>query len=255
MTETHENGVSRRQWLAASVAASVGVTSACAAQPTTTNEHAPIEALAAPANGPVQVAFLLDRNATLIDFIGPWEAFQDTGVGDRQGFFLYTVAPSTEEFQSTGNFVDGQRSGFRFRADYDFTNAPQPNVIVIGAQGRSNMPAKLDWVRAMAPGADIILSVCTGAFVLGHTGLIDGLSTTTHHDFYDALEQQFQGRINVVRGRRFVDNGKFVSAGGLTSGIDAALHVAARYYGVEAARASAEYMEHYSDGWLTGVRA
>jgi transcriptional regulator GlxA family with amidase domain len=81
--------------------------------------------------------------------------------------------------------------------------------------------AKVEWLKKIAPDADIVMSVCTGAFLLARTGLLDGLSATTHHDFFDDFEREFP-KLKLIRGRRFVDNGKFVTAGGLTSGVDGA---------------------------------
>jgi transcriptional regulator GlxA family with amidase domain len=92
--------------------------------------------------------------------------------------------------------------------------------------------------------------VCTGAFVLAATGLLDGRKATTHHEFLDSFAEKFPN-VQLERGRRFVDNGKFITAGGLTSGIDAALHVVTRYYGSEFATQVAEYMEYESRHWLT----
>jgi transcriptional regulator GlxA family with amidase domain len=202
----------------------------------------------------VPVAILMDESATMIDFAGPWEAFQDASVTDVKGFKLYTVAPSAAPFQTTGYMEGGVRRGMKVIPDYTFADAPQPRVVVMGAQSRRYLPEKLDWIRKVAPGCDIVMSVCTGAFILAKTGLLDGLSATTHHDFYDSFEKEFGGKVTLLKGRRFVDNGKFVTAGGLTSGVDGALHVVARYYGVDAARASAAYMEHHGDGWLSGLR-
>jgi transcriptional regulator GlxA family with amidase domain len=121
-------------------------------------------------------------------------------------------------------------------------------VLLIGAQDHYDDPTKRDWIRAVEPKADIVMSVCTGAFVLANSGLIDGLKATTHHNFFDSFERDFP-KVKLVRGSRFVDNGKFISAGGLTSGIDAALHVVKRYYGSAAARTVADYMEYQSTAW------
>jgi len=55
--------------------------------------------------------------------------------------------------------------------------------------------------------------------------------------------------VRFVSGTRFVDHGKLATAGGLTSGIDLALHVVARYYGTEVARATADLLEHHSELW------
>jgi transcriptional regulator GlxA family with amidase domain len=206
-------------------------------------------------NSPVLVAVMMDERATMIDFAGPWEAFQDAGVANVPGFELYTVAPSKEPIHTTGNGHGAARPGMRVIPDFTFTDAPQPKVVIMGAQSRADMPEKIEWIKKVAPACDIVMSVCTGAFLLARTGLIDGLSATTHHDYYERFEKAFKDRrITLLKDRRFVDNGKFITAGGLTSGVDGALHVVARYYGVDAARKSAAYMEHNGEGWLSGMR-
>lgn len=206
--------------------------------------NAAVEPLRRPESGHIKVAFLIDRFHNIMDLAGPWEAFAAAG-SEAQRCELYTVSPTDEEL-SLG--------GVRARSDYVFANAPQPHVIVMGAQDApDDGQAKLEWIRQAGAQADLVMSVCTGAFVLGASGLIDGRSATTHHDYYDAFERRFPN-VQLVRGRRFVDNGKFVSAGGLTSGIDGALHVIARYWDADEAQKVADYMEHYSDGWRTGVR-
>jgi transcriptional regulator GlxA family with amidase domain len=234
-------------------AAAVGAfaTDACSKTPPA---QAPIARLEA-STTPIPVAFLVDQGATVIDFTGPWEVFQDAGGGTTTfPFRLFTVAPTAEPVWTTGNFSDGRPRGLQLTPDFTFETAPQPKVVVIGAQSQVGLPAKRDWIRRVASQADVVMSVCTGAFVLAGTGLIDGLSSTTHHDFYDLFEKTFP-KVSLVRGRRFVDNGKFISSGGLTSGIDAALHVVARYLGEDTAERCAHYMEHDSSGWETGVRA
>jgi transcriptional regulator GlxA family with amidase domain len=199
----------------------------------------------------VPVAVLLDNHATMIDFAGPWEVFQDTGVADVPGFALYTVGPTVSDYVTSGTPSAAGEGGLRFRPDYDFTNAPQPRVVFMGAQNRGvsgSSPEKLEWVRKAAAGADVVMSVCTGAFILAQTGLLDGLSATTHHNFFDDFAAKYP-RVKLERGRRFVDNGKFICAGGLTSGIDAALHVVERYYGPAATQKVADYMEYQSSSW------
>lgn len=86
------------------------------------------------------------------------------------------------------------------------------------------------------------MSVCTGAFVVAQAGLFDGLKATTHHSFYEIFAKQYP-QVTLVRGVRYVEDGKILSAGGLTSGIDLALHVVAKYFGEPAADATANWME------------
>jgi transcriptional regulator GlxA family with amidase domain len=227
-------------WMAASIAAIRGPLAGTTPRP-----------LSASADK-IPVGFILDEGATVIDFAGPWETFQDAAVGNHPGFELFTVAPR-KSIQTTGNSGPRGMTGLSLTVDHVFPDAPQPRIIIMGAQSGRNDAEKLDWIRRMAPGADVVMSVCTGAFVLANTGLIDGLNATTHHDFYNSFEESFP-KVKLLRGRRFVDNGKFVSAGGLTSGIDASLHIISRYFGDNCAKDTAIYMEHDSYEWRSGVR-
>jgi len=201
-----------------------------------------------PADGtPVPVAFLLDVGATVIDFAGPWEVFQDVAIGDAAGFKLFVVAPSEALIQAS--------AGLQVLPTYTLETAPTAKVVVIPAQGArepEDRARKVDWLRDRLGDTDVVMSVCTGAFLLAETGALDGLSATTHHDFFDSFEARFPA-ITLLRGRRFVDNGSVITAGGLTSGIDAALRVVERYYGRDIAATTAEYMEHHGADWIGGV--
>lgn len=203
--------------------------------------------------GRIPVAFVMGPGSTMIDFAGPWEVFQDAGDGENQAFYLYTVSDSTDEIMTTGNFLDDKASGLRFRPDYGFADAPQPRVIMMGAQG-GHTPAKIDWIRKASVKADYVFSNCTGAFLLAKTGLLDGLQATTHHDFFDGFEKQFP-KVKLIRDTRYVDNGKIITSGGLTSGIDGALHIVERMLGRERAERTIAYMEYSGEGWKTRARA
>jgi transcriptional regulator GlxA family with amidase domain len=107
----------------------------------------------------------------------------------------------------------------------------------------------LDWIRKATKNTDVTMSVCTGAFVLAHTGLLSGRAATTHHNSYKTFAMQFPD-IRCKRGARFVEDGNLATAGGLSSGIDLALRVVERYFGREAASKTAYQMEYQGQGWL-----
>ncbi len=200
--------------------------------------------LTPPPDGMIPVAFPISENATVIDFAGPWEVFQDTSVpiGDKSvsGFSLYTVAESLQPVEAS--------AGMKLIPNYTFQDAPPPKVIVIPAQAGGD--AMIEWIRKSAKTADLTMSVCTGAFVLAKTGLLSGKSATTHHASYSQLAMSYSD-IRVKRGFRFVEAGdNLASAGGLTSGIDLALRVVERYYGRFVAERTAFYMEYQGKGWL-----
>ena len=98
------------------------------------------------------------------------------------------------------------------------------------------------------------MSVCNGAFILASAGLLDGLSATTTNGNIPRLRTQFP-KINVVEDRRYVDNGKIITAAGLSAGIDGALHVVELLMGKGAAEQTALVEEYDWHGNSRFVRA
>lgn len=194
-----------------------------------------------PAKGSIPVAFVLSKGAVVIDFCGPWEVFENVSVPGTQyaPFNLYTVAETTDPIRASG--------GMKIIPDYTFATAPAPKIIVIPAQNGAT-DVMLEWIRKSTKSTDLTMSVCTGAFVLAKTGLLSGKSATTHHAAYKELAVQFPD-IKVKRGARFVEEGNLASAGGLSSGIDLALRVVERYYGLETTLATAYQLEYQGQGW------
>ena len=199
-------------------------------------------ALMPPAKGPINVAVAIAKNATVIDFCGPWEVFQDVMLpgGADMPFRLYTVAATDKPVRAT--------AGLHIIPDFTVNDAPAPQVIVVPAL-RGN-DALSEWIEASSRTTDLTMSVCTGAFQLARIGLLDGLTATTHHDFYDDFAKDFP-KVTLVRGTRYVEHPRVATAGGLTSGIDLALRVVQRYYGTDVAKHTAAYMEHESTRWLS----
>ena len=226
-----------KQALLTTLALMVPVAIFIAAAPTeTTNSLKP------PEKDQIPVAFLIADRAVVIDFCGPWEVFQDVVVPSRTDmpFRLYTVAETGKPIRTSG--------GMQIVPDYTIANAPGPKVIVIPAQSEPSS-AVLDWIRKSSKTTDVTMSVCTGAFVLAKTGLLDGKSATTYHGAFGRFAMTFP-KIELKRGARFVENGNLATAGGLSSGIDLALRVVERYYGREVAQKTAYNMEYQGQGWM-----
>ena len=83
-------------------------------------------------------------------------------------------------------------------------------------------PALQDWVRTMAPRVRRLASVCTGAFLLAESGLLDGRRATSHWNYCDRLARDYPS-VTVEPDRIFVRDGFISTSGGITSGIDLAL--------------------------------
>jgi transcriptional regulator GlxA family with amidase domain len=228
--------MNRRRFLAAS-ALTAGAAAPVTAWALTRGEsqpELPARPLRIPSDGYIRTAFAIGPGVNVIDTAGPWEVFCDTVVsGGRGTFELYTVASSTDP-------VEGN-SGLRITPRYTYENAPLADVVVVPAHDASHDTS--DWLRHAAGHAQMIMSVCTGAFVLADTGLLDGKTATTHHQFYDDFEAAFPS-VELVRGPRYVEHERLATAGGLTSGIDLALRVVERYLGTKGAVATARYLEY-----------
>ncbi len=225
------------------ISSALGLTAALPALAGADTQTPLAPALKPPAQGTIPVAFLLSDNAVVIDFAGPWEVFSNAstaGCNCDAAFNLYTVGATAAPIKASG--------GMTIVPNYTIANAPPPKVLVIPAQSTRD-PAVLDWIRAASRDADLTMSVCTGAFLLARTGLLDGKSATTHHGSFNEFAMEFP-EVKLKRGARFVEEGNLASAGGLSSGIDLALRVVERYFGRAIARNTANTLEYQGQGWL-----
>lgn len=185
----------------------------------------------------IQVAVVVHEGVELLDFAGPAEVFAAaSGPDGGRAFSVFLVAPTAGEISSLG-FA-------RIVPNHTIADCPTPDVIVIpgGDTGRLQRdPAFMEWVREQSEQVDVLLTVCTGAFVPAQLGLLDGKEATTHRGSRAGLAREHPA-VRVVD-RKVVDNGTIVTAAGVSSGIDGALHVVARLCGEASAKATAEYLE------------
>lgn len=183
-----------------------------------------------------QVAIVVYEGVELLDFAGPGEVFASAGHGG--GFDVTTVGASKTPVVSQG-FVT-------VTPEHAITDAPAPDILVIpggGIRALVTDPAMMAWIKTSAAKAEIVLSVCNGALVLARLGLLEDLSATTHHGSIAALRREAPNS-RVEADARFVDNGKVVTAAGVSAGIDASLHIVERLFGAAQAADTARYMEY-----------
>jgi transcriptional regulator GlxA family with amidase domain len=132
----------------------------------------------------------------------------------------------------------GFHSHFALMADTRLEDVPNPDIIVVpgGSTGTMDVMQSertLQWLRTAHVTSQWTTSVCTGAFILGAAGLLQGLQATTHWGSKDFLPQV--GATYVVE--RFVRQGKIITAAGVSAGIDMALYIASQVGGEELAQA------------------
>jgi putative intracellular protease/amidase len=189
-------------------------------------EHKPMS------DPPVRVGIVMYDGVQIIDFAGPYEVFGNAGFG------VVTVSPDGKPVTTA--------MGLKVTPDASFDTAPPFDVLLIPggdvADAQRNQRI-LDFIRQRSVPAKQVLSVCTGAFILAATGLLDGHKATTFTPRIDELTTAFP-KVHVIRDVRWADNGKLVTSAGLSSGIDAALHVVANLRGTDEARTVALRLEY-----------
>lgn len=187
-----------------------------------------------------KLAILLFDDAEVLDFSGPFEVFSVAArQTDPPAFDVFTVSEKSAPVRACG--------GLSVNTHHTLADCPQPDVLLvpggIGTRKELNNATLIDWIRRTAADAELVLSVCTGALLLGKAGLLDGLDVTTHRVGFELLREIAPGA-TVHEDRRFVDNGRVITSAGIAAGIDMSLYVVERLSGREAAQATATHMEY-----------
>jgi len=198
---------------------------------------------------PRNLAILIFEGVQIIDYTGPYETFGHTYSNDGPAFNIYTVSEKTSAITTA--------MGMSVNPKYSFENAPEPDVLLVpggNVEGQLQNQNVIKWIQNKAKGAEIVMSVCNGAFILAKAGLLDGLKATTTANLIPRFREAAP-KTTVVDDQRFVDNGKIITTAGLSSGIDGSLHVIEKLFGRGTAQMAALGMEYNWDPESKFVRA
>lgn len=181
----------------------------------------------------------------IIDLTGPMEVFALANLGLERAGLTRQPAYVFRILARQAGLVTAF-SGIRFQADAAYADFQEPidTLLIPGAPDVACVladPWLADWVRGMAGRVRRLVSVCTGAFLLAATGLLDGRRVTTHWAYCDRLAADYPAVI-VEPDRIFLREGAIATSGGITSGIDLALTLLEEDWGREAALLTARYM-------------
>jgi putative intracellular protease/amidase len=172
----------------------------------------------------MQIAIPLYDRFTALDAVGPYEIL--SRLPDSQLTFVgYEAGP-----------VRTDNDRLAMCADAVFEDIPEPDVIVVpggwGTRALLDDERILSWIRHAHEHSDWTTSVCTGSLLLGAAGVLDGLDATSHWLELEALADYGAS----PTGRRVVEQGKVITAAGVSSGIDMGLTLAAKIAGDEFAK-------------------
>jgi putative intracellular protease/amidase len=172
----------------------------------------------------MEIAFVLFDRITALDAIGPYEVLQRL-----PGAEVKFVGKERGEYRT-------DTKSLALVADYALSEVPSPDILVMpGGFGTRELiedTEVVDWVRAAHVHTTWTTSVCTGSLVLGAAGLLEGLDATTHWKELESLRQY--GASPTLK--RVVEQGKIVTAAGVSAGIDMALTLMARIAGDDVAK-------------------
>jgi putative intracellular protease/amidase len=183
------------------------------------------------------IAFYLQDGVEVLDFAGPLEVFS------YAGYTVFTVSKTQDPIKAQGVL--------KVIPDYSIQNSPKADILAFFGGNASTAyqdQEVIDWIKKQKD-TEYYFSVCTGAFLLAESGVLDGQTATTFHDALNNLEMNYPA-IDVRKDVRFVDNGQVITTAGISAGIDGALHLVAKLQGLNEAKRTAYYMEY--DNWIPG---
>jgi transcriptional regulator GlxA family with amidase domain len=173
----------------------------------------------------MEIAIPIFERLTALDAVGPYEVLARLP-GARVRFVAQEPGPKTTETEMLS-----------LVAEAPLEDLPEPDVLVVpggfGTRPLMKDESMLDWIRHAHEHTQWTTSVCTGSLLLAAAGLLEGLEATTHWAALDVLEEYGAKPTQ----KRVVEQGKIITAAGVSSGIDMALTLAAHIAGDEVAQA------------------
>lgn len=173
----------------------------------------------------MRIAILVFEKLTALDAVGPYEVLRSV-----PGWEVRFVGPQKGPVRTDCGALG-------LSADYSLEEVDEADIVLVPG-GEGNRPlledeTVLSWLRRIDAGSKWTTSVCTGSLVLGAAGLLEGKRATSHWLFLEQLREFGADPI----GGRFVEDGKVLTAAGVSAGLDMALHLVGREVGPELAQA------------------
>ena len=182
------------------------------------------------------IGALIFEGFEMLDYYGPLELF----AMHPDEYEIVAVAETAEPVRASGGPRTVPDAGF----DRDFDM-----LLIPGGMGTRELiehRPTLDWLRRASNKAQRVMSVCTGSILLAASGVLDGRRATTNKLWYGRMTPRWPG-VNWQRTARWVVDGRFVTASGVSAGIDMARAVIAEDLGEQAARDATMWAEYVAN--------
>ena len=192
----------------------------------------------------LHVGILVFPGVEVLDFSGPFEVFSVAArvskrdLGIAQQFKVSLIGATRDNIEA--------RHGMGILPHYGFNDAPAVDLLIVPG-GLMGQPLGCEvtqaWVKHVSDNAALTASVCTGAFLLGKLGILEGLPVTTHWEDIADLRAEFP-QLDIKEDTPFVDTGRVITSAGIAAGISMSLHLVERVLGANMAAATAHQMEY-----------
>jgi uncharacterized protein (DUF952 family)/putative intracellular protease/amidase len=189
-----------------------------------------------------RVALFLFEDVEVLDFAGPFEVFSMArGPAGQRLFHVSTFSHDGQPLAA--------RNGLHLLPEVARAQLPQHEILIIPGGPNAAIERELQnaefiaWLGAQFGRVELLLSVCTGAWMLAKAGVLRGLQATTYHTDYYRL-RELDPSVVTREGQRWADNGKVVTSAGVSAGIDMALYAVQKLFGADIANATARRMEY-----------
>lgn len=200
-----------------------------------------------------KVGILLYEYVDLLDFSGPAEVLALTANNKaEQALTLYKKKLlHTRPFEvvtltETGIEIK-THSGIRVKPDFSIENSPELDILIIpggplrAVQSIAKNKKIIEWI-IKHKSIEYICSVCTGAYILGETGLLNGKKATTHHLALKIVQEKYP-EVRVLADKKVVHDDNIISSGGVSSGINMALYLVEQVMGKSTAERTGKTIE------------
>ncbi|XFO70610.1 Isonitrile hydratase [Sporomusa acidovorans DSM 3132] len=187
----------------------------------------------------VKIGVLLFPQVEELDFVGPFEVLSHVNKIRPDSTKVLLVAESAEPVRAY--------NGMQIIPDTTIANCPALDIVVVpGGKGRLTAMKNVviqEFIQKQIPTANYITSVCTGAFLLAEAGLLKGKRATTYHAAFAELAAY---SVQVLP-QKIVHDGKIITAGGVSSGIELGFYLLKQLFGLKLAQEVAQSIEYHAD--------
>lgn len=184
----------------------------------------------------ITIGIVIFPHVEELDFVAPFEVLSYINKIQSNSTKVLLIAPTLEPVHAF--------NGLRVLPDVSLENCPNLDILLFpGGNGRTQWmkePSIQEFINKHKEEVTYLASVCTGAFFLAEAGVLLGREATTYHSAFDELSRY---GVNVVSSK-VVHDGKIITAGGVSSGIELGFYLLRELFGVALAQEVAEKIEY-----------